>query len=143
MVKNRRIFERKIFDVCLILHADHTLNASTFSERVTASTLNDPYTSTSSAIGTLYGPLHGGANEKVLQMFESIGGPQNARKYVEDKLGNKEKVMGVGHRVYTTKDPRAIILQALAEKLFAGDTDNVMLNTAYEVERVVKEKLSK
>lgn len=133
--------ETKIFDVCLILHADHTLNASTFSARVTASTLNDPYTSTSSAIGTLYGPLHGGANEKVLQMLESIGGAQNARKYVEDKLAKKEKIMGVGHRVYTTKDPRAIALQGIAEKLFAGKK-NPLLDTAFEVEKVVKEKLS-
>ena len=101
----------KALDVCLILHADHTMNASTFSGRVTGSTLADPYTVVSSAVGTLSGPLHGGANEQVLDLLREIGSVQNAESYIEHKIANKERIMGFGHRVYKTKDPRAIILR--------------------------------
>ncbi|MFM1842029.1 MAG: hypothetical protein RLZZ490_765, partial [Cyanobacteriota bacterium] len=88
-----------IFDVCLTLHAEHTMNASTFSARVTASTLTDPYAVVASAVGTLAGPLHGGANEEVLSMLEDIGSVENVRPYVEKCLANKQKIMGFGHRV--------------------------------------------
>ena len=134
--------ETKIFDVCLILHAEHTLNASTFSARVTASTLTNPYTALSAAVGTLYGPLHGGANESVLQMLDQIGSVKNVRTFVENKLSKKEKIMGVGHRVYKTKDPRAIALQDLAAQLFAGTQEDELLEVAKELEKVVKEKLA-
>ncbi len=130
----------KIFDVCLILHAEHTMNASTFSARVTASTLTDPYAVVASAVGTLAGPLHGGANEEVLLMLEEIGSVKNVRRYVEKCVENKEKIMGFGHRVYKVKDPRAIILQQLAEQLFSELGSDEYYDIALELEQVVEEK---
>jgi citrate synthase len=134
----------KMLDVLLILHADHTMNASTFSARVVGSTLADPYTVVSSAIGTLSGPLHGGANEKVIEMIQEIGLVKNVRPYIEEKLKNKEKIMGIGHRVYKTKDPRSIILQSFAKELFkcARVDMGVTLEIAEELEKVLLEKLS-
>lgn len=134
----------KIIDVVLVLHADHEMNASTFSSRVVGSTLADPYTIVSSAIGTLSGPLHGGANEHVVKMIEEIGCKENARSFIESKIAKKEKIMGVGHRVYKTKDPRAVILQGYAHKLFERNDSKAtaMLEIAEEVEKVVEEKLS-
>ena len=111
-------FAARIFDRCLMLHAEHSLNASTFSARVTASTLTDPYAVVASAVGTLAGPLHGGANEDVLAMLEEIGSPEQAAAYLDDAIANKRKVMGFGHREYRVKDPRAVILQSLAEEMF-------------------------
>ena len=108
----------QIFDVCLTLHAEHTMNASTFSAMVTSSTLTDPYAVIASAVGTLAGPLHGGANEEVLLMLNQIGSVENVRPYVEQCIADKQRIMGFGHRVYKVKDPRATILQNLAEKLF-------------------------
>ncbi|MGJ5675058.1 MAG: citrate synthase [Nostochopsis sp.] len=131
----------RIFDVCLILHAEHTMNASTFSARVTASTLTDPYAVVASAVGTLGGPLHGGANEEVIQMLEEIGSVDNVRAYIEDRLQRKAKIMGFGHRVYKVKDPRATILQNLAEQLFAKFGNDKFYDIAQEMERVVEEKL--
>lgn len=131
----------RIFDVCLILHAEHTMNASTFSARVTASTLTDPYAVVASSVGTLGGPLHGGANEEVIQMLEEIGSVENVRPYIEDRLQQKAKIMGFGHRVYKVKDPRATILQNLAEKLFAKFGNDKFYDIAQEMERVVEEKL--
>jgi citrate synthase len=107
----------KIFDVCLILHAEHTMNASTFSGMVTASTLADPYTVISSAIGTLKGPLHGGANEAVIHMLGEIKTEDSIPVFINDKLSKKEKIMGFGHRIYKVKDPRAIVMQAFAQQL--------------------------
>src|SRR5256886_5163007 len=95
------------------------MNASTFSGRVTGSTLANPYTVISSAIGTLTGPLHGGANEEVLDMLEEIGSLENVRPWMEHSVANKKKIMGFGHRVYKVKDPRASVLQELAENVFA------------------------
>lgn len=131
----------RIFDVCLILHAEHTMNASTFSARVTASTLTDPYAVVASAVGTLGGPLHGGANEEVIQMLEEIGTVKNVVSYVEDCLQRKTKIMGFGHRVYKVKDPRATILQDLAEQLFEKFGHDRYYDIAVELERVVEEKL--
>ncbi|OUL27909.1 citrate synthase [Nostoc sp. 106C] len=131
----------RIFDVCLILHVEHTMNASTFSARVTASTLTDPYAVVASAVGTLGGPLHGGANEEVIQMLEEIGSVANVRPYVEDLLQRKAKIMGFGHRVYKVKDPRATILQELAEQLFSKFGDDKYYEIAQEMEQVVAEKL--
>ena len=131
----------RIFDVCLILHAEHTMNASTFSARVTASTLTDPYAVVASAVGTLGGPLHGGANEEVIQMLEDIGSVEKVRPYIEDCLQRKAKIMGFGHRVYKVKDPRATILQKLAEQLFAKFGHDKYYDIAQEIELVVGEKL--
>ena len=135
----------KIIDSVFILHADHTMNASTFSARVVGSTLADPYTVVSSAIGTLSGPLHGGANEEVIKMLHEIGGKENARAYIEGKLEKKEKIPGVGHRIYKTKDPRASILQRYARALLCreGLICSPLVETAEEVEKVVLEKLAK
>jgi citrate synthase len=131
----------RIFDICLILHVEHTMNASTFSARVTASTLTDPYAVVASAVGTLGGPLHGGANEEVIEMLEEIGCVHNVRSYIEDRLQNKAKIMGFGHRVYKVKDPRATILQRLAEQLFDKFGYDKYYEVAQEVEWVMAEKV--
>ena len=130
-----------IFDVCLTLHAEHTINASTFSAMVTASTLTDPYAVVASAVGTLAGPLHGGANEEVITMLEEIGSVENVRPYLDDCLQRKSKIMGFGHRVYKVKDPRATILQNLAEQLFEKFGHDKYYEVAVELERAVEEKL--
>jgi 2-methylcitrate synthase len=132
----------KILDTCLILHAEHTMNASTFSGRVTASTLADAYTVVSSAIGTLMGPLHGGANEQVVAMLREIGIAADVRAFINKKLATQEKIMGLGHREYKVKDPRAIILQRLAQQLFAKHGRSPLYDIAEEVERVGTELLS-
>lgn len=131
----------KIFDVCLTLHAEHTINASTFSAMVTASTLTDPYAVVASAVGTLAGPLHGGANEEVIDMLEEIGSVENVRPYLDRCLERKSKIMGFGHRVYKVKDPRATILQGLAEQLFEKFGRDDYYDIAVELERAVEEKL--
>ncbi|MEM8604766.1 MAG: citrate synthase [Cyanobacteria bacterium P01_H01_bin.121] len=131
----------RIFDVCLILHAEHTINASTFSAMVTASTLTDPYAVIASAVGTLAGPLHGGANEAVLDMLEEIGTIDNVEAYVDHCIAHKQRIMGFGHRVYKVKDPRAQILQGLAEQLFEKFGSDRYYGIALELERIVSEKL--
>lgn len=133
--------EAHVFDVCLTLHAEHTINASTFSAMVTASTLTDPYGVMASAVGTLAGPLHGGANEEVISMLEEIGSVENVRPYLEDCLQRKSKIMGFGHRVYKVKDPRATILQNLAEQLFDKFGSDKYYEIALELEQAVEEKL--
>jgi citrate synthase len=112
------------FDAALILHADHELNASTFSARVTAATLSDLHSAVVSAIGTLKGPLHGGANEAVMRMLEEIGDISHVDEYMTQLRANKQKVMGFGHRVYKAKDPRAKILERMSQELGqrAGET---------------------
>jgi len=130
-----------IFDVCLNLHAEHTINASTFSAMVTASTLTDPYAVVASAVGTLAGPLHGGANEEVIMMLEEIGSVENVEPYLDKCLEKKSKIMGFGHRVYKVKDPRATILQELAEKLFEKFGRDHYYDIAVELERLVEAKL--
>lgn len=107
----------KTLEIAYILHADHGMNASTFSGRVTIATLSDMYSAITSAVGTLKGPLHGGANEGVIKMLLEIGEPENVDAYIEDCLANKKKVMGIGHRVYRVLDPRAPHLQKMAVKL--------------------------
>ncbi len=109
----------KDFDTCLILHADHELNCSAFATRVTASSLSDIYSAIVSAIGALKGPLHGGANEQVMLMLKKIGTMDKAQQFVKDALAAKEKVMGIGHRVYKNGDPRAAILRKMSERLTA------------------------
>ena len=109
----------KTLDIAYIIHAEHGMNASTFSARVTIATLSDIYSAITSAIGTLKGPLHGGANEGVIHMLEEIGSPDKVEAWVEDKLTKKEKIMGIGHRVYKVLDPRAPHLRRMAVKLTA------------------------
>lgn len=133
--------ETRIMDMCLTLHAEHTINASTFSAMVTASAMADPYTVISSAIGTLSGPLHGGANERCLQMLQTIGSVENVRPWLEARIAKKEKIMGLGHRVYKTKDPRATILQGLVPKLFAERGETELYKIAVELERHAAELL--
>jgi len=107
----------RTLDIAYIIHAEHGMNASTFSARVTVATLSDMFSAVTSAIGTLKGPLHGGANEGVIHMLEEIGSPEHVDAWVEDKLARKEKIMGIGHRVYKVLDPRAPHLQRMAIKL--------------------------
>lgn len=107
----------KLFDTCLILHADHELNCSAFATRVTTSSLSDLHSAIVSAIGALKGPLHGGANEQVMVMLSKIGTLEKAQQFVKDALSAKEKVMGIGHRVYKDGDPRAAILRKFSEQL--------------------------
>lgn len=133
----------RIMDVCLILHAEHTINASTFSVLVNGSTLASPYSVIASAIGALSGPLHGGANQRVLQMLEEIGVPENAESYIDKKLANKEVIWGMGHREYKTKDPRAKILQKLVTDLLEKrGGHNPMLETAIAVEKAAEDRLA-
>src|ERR1700733_14425486 len=106
-----------VFDVALILHADHELNASTFAARVTAATLSDIYSSVTSAIGALKGPLHGGANEDVIRLLLQVGSADKAVERVHEMLANKIKIPGMGHRVYRTEDPRATHLRMMSEEL--------------------------
>jgi citrate synthase len=129
---------RKVLDACLILHAEHEMNASTFSARVTGSTLADPFTVISSAIGTLTGPLHGGANEAVLDMLETVGPMDNVRRWLDDHRAKdpKYKIMGFGHRVYKVKDPRATVLQELAENVFSETGRPKQYELAVELERI-------
>lgn len=134
-------FQSQIFDVSLMLHAEHTINASTFSAMVTASTLTDPYAVVASAVGTLAGPLHGGASEEVIEMLQAIGSVENVEPFLEDLLARKAKIMGFGHRVYKVKDPRATILQQLAEKLFEKYGRDDYYDIAIALEKAVEEKL--
>lgn len=131
----------RILDVALILHAEHTMNASTFAALVVASTEADPYTVCSSAVGALFGPLHGGANERVLLALEDIGGADMVPAWFAEKLAKKEKVMGFGHRVYKTKDPRAHNLQALMRELFATHGSTPLYDIAVQLEEEVVKHL--
>jgi len=129
----------KAVDVCLILHADHGLNNSTFTARVITSTLSDVYSAITGAIGSLRGPLHGGANEGVMVMLNEIPSLEATEAYVLDKLAKKDKIMGFGHRVYKSYDPRASHLKKLAKKL-AEDTGNVPL---YEKSTRIEQTMEK
>jgi citrate synthase len=126
----------KVLDACLVLHAEHSMNASTFSARVTGSTLANPYTVISSAVGTLTGPLHGGANEEVLDLLEEIDSVEHVQSWLEAAVASKRKIMGFGHRVYKVKDPRATALQEMAENVFVETGKPELYKIAVEVERV-------
>jgi citrate synthase len=133
----------RVMDACLIIHADHTMNASTFTARVTASTGASPYAVVSAAVGSLSGSLHGGANERALTQLRKIGSKSDVRDFVTEMLGKREKIMGLGHRVYKTKDPRARILQGLTKELFEKRGRSDVYDIAIELENVAKELLSK
>ncbi|MEY2507903.1 MAG: citrate synthase [Verrucomicrobiota bacterium] len=127
-------------DVAFILHADHGMNASTFSARVTISTLSDFYSAITAAIGTLKGPLHGGANEGVIHMLEEIGTEDKVDAYVEKQLAEKKKIMGIGHRVYKTLDPRAPHLRAMAIKLSEKLGEPKWIKMSERIAELMKEK---
>jgi citrate synthase len=128
-------------DTCLVLHVDHGLNASTFAAIVTISTLSDMYSAVTTAIGTLKGPLHGGANEAVMRMLQEIGELDKVPAFIEGKLERKEKIMGFGHRVYKVWDPRAIYLRGFAEHL-AADTGNEKLFAMSDaIEKIMEQRV--
>ncbi len=108
---------RRAMDMTLVLQADHELNASTFAARVTTSTLSDMYSAVTSAVGALKGPLHGGANQRVMEMLEKIGTPEKTESFLREQFAAKKKIMGFGHRVYTTTDPRAAVLKQKSKEL--------------------------
>ncbi|MGH2693724.1 MAG: citrate/2-methylcitrate synthase [Actinomycetota bacterium] len=135
--------EARIFDICLTLHADHTMNASTFAARVCAATLSDIHSAVTAAIAALKGPLHGGANEQVMRMIKEIrqqGGASKARDYIVGRLENKQKIMGFGHRVYKTEDPRATHLRRMAKELADKTGDPSNFEISQEIERAMMEE---
>jgi citrate synthase len=132
----------QILDICLVLHADHTMNASTFAARVCAATLADMHSAVVAALGTLSGPLHGGANEQVMRGLEAIrqsgGDPLDAvSNQVSQRLAQGEKIMGFGHRVYKTEDPRATHLRKMSAELAAGSGDDTYYRMSRRMEEVV------
>ena len=129
----------RAFDVALILHAEHELNASTFAARVTAATLSDIYSAVTSAIGALRGPLHGGANEDVIKLLLEAGTKDKALQMIKDKLANKIKIPGFGHRVYHTVDPRAASLKGMAEELGKRTGHQELYLISREIEQYIKE----
>ncbi len=133
--------EGRAIDVALVLHADHGFNASTFSARVTGATLADFYAAITSAIGTLSGPLHGGANEQVLNMLREIETPERADSFLDRKFENRERIMGFGHRVYNTYDPRAKVLKEWSKKLNQRNGDMTYFKIQEKIEkRMIEEK---
>ena len=131
--------EAEVLDTCLILHADHGLNASTFAARITASTLSDLHSAIVSAIGTLKGPLHGGANEQVMRMLLEIGDLKRAEQWTRGALAAKKKIMGFGHRVYKADDPRAIWLQRLSKELGEASGTSKWYDISERVRHIVQE----
>ena len=129
-----------VMDDALVLHAEHGFNASTFAARVTASTLSDLYSAVTSAIGALRGPLHGGANQKVMRMLQEIHTPERARPYILDLLQAHQKVMGFGHRVYKTIDPRAVVLREWCRELGEHTGQTQWAEICAVIEAVVKEE---
>lgn len=130
----------KTLDVAYVLHADHGMNASTFSARVTIATLSDIYSAVTSAIGTLKGPLHGGANEGVIHMLREIGEESKVDAWIADALANKKKIMGIGHRVYKTLDPRAPHLRSMAVQLCEQLGEGKWIRMSERIAELMKEK---
>jgi citrate synthase len=135
--------EAKALDIALILHADHEFNASTFAARVTAGTLAEMYASITSAIGALSGPLHGGANEQVMKMLLEIGSVGNVEKYVRAKLDAGQKIMGIGHAVYHTEDPRATHLRRMSEEIGKRQGDTRWFDISRSIEEIVVEEMTR
>ncbi len=134
-------YEGDIMDKCLTLHAEHGFNASTFTARVVASTLSTCYCSISAAIGSLYGSLHGGANERVMDMVDEIGSKENVKPWIENALSKKQKVMGMGHRVYKVKDPRSTIMEQFLVELSEKKGDSKYYDILKEVENEFRSKM--
>lgn len=135
-------YDSHMIDVAMILHAEHEMNASTFSCTVTASTLADMYSIITSGIGTLRGPLHGGANESALRTVMEVGDPSRAEAYVTEALAQKKRIMGFGHRVYRTWDPRYVILKKLGSELAQRKGEERLFSTAVAIEASALKHLS-
>ena len=129
--------EVEAFDKALVLHADHELNASTFTARVCVATLSDIYSGVVAAIGALKGPLHGGANEQVMKMLTEIDTVENVDTYINEKLANKAKIMGFGHRVYRKGDPRAKHLREMSKKLTTLNGESKLYDMSIRIEEIV------
>ncbi|WP_117170548.1 citrate synthase [Paraliobacillus sediminis] len=138
--KEAQAIEVEAFNKALVLHADHELNASTFTARVCVATLSDLYSGVIAAIGALKGPLHGGANEQVMQMLTEIGEVDNAIPYIQEKLEKKEKIMGMGHRVYRTGDPRAKHLKKMSQQLTEVTGQSKWYEMSVKIEAYIKEE---
>lgn len=138
--KEAEAIEVEAFNKALVLHADHELNASTFTARVCVATLSDLYSGVIAAIGALKGPLHGGANEQVMQMLTEIGEVDNAIPYIKEKLAKKEKIMGMGHRVYRTGDPRAKHLKKMSQQLTEVTGQTKWYEMSVKIETYIKEE---
>lgn len=132
--------DARVLDTTLILYADHTMNASTFTARIIASTLADMFSAITGAIAALKGPLHGGANEEAMKMLEEVGSPERAEAYVADHLARKQKIMGFGHAVYKTMDPRARILKRLSREVGERHGDLRWYEISEAIERAVAEQ---
>lgn len=130
----------RAMDICLVLHAEHEINASTFAARVTVSTMSDIYSGIVSAISTLKGPLHGNANEQVANMLKEIGDVSGIESYITRKIKNNELIMGFGHRVYKNGDPRAAYLRELSRELAAWRGDSRWYDLSVEIDRIVRDK---
>ena len=144
MLKNEEptLEQSKLFDIALVLHVDHGMNASTFTAIATASTLSDQYSTAVSAIGALKGPLHGGANEAVMDMLDEIGTPDKAAAFITAKLDAKEKIMGVGHRVYKYFDPRSRVLRDYAAHVAEKEGKSHYYQILEVIEKTVIDRLS-
>ncbi|WP_188206400.1 citrate synthase [Alkalibacillus aidingensis] len=138
--KDPEAIEEEAFNKALVLHADHELNASTFTSRVCVATLSDVYSGVTAAIGALKGPLHGGANERVMKMLSEIGEEDNAIDYIKDKFAKKEKIMGMGHRVYRQGDPRAKHLREMSKQLTEITGETKWYNMSVKIEEFIKEE---
>ena len=132
--------EARMLDVCLILHADHGFNASTFTSRVVSGTLADMYGAVTGGIAALAGPLHGGANTAVMRALKQIGSIENVEPWLDDMLANKRKVMGIGHAVYKTEDPRATWLRRFSEKMGGVTGETKWFEMSQKIETLMKEK---
>lgn len=124
----------RVLDIALILHADHGLNASTFAARVTTSTLSDMFSSITSAVGALKGPLHGGANEQVMRMLQDVKTSDRASAWLDDALANKKKISGFGHRVYRADDPRALILRRISKDVGEANNNSLWYELSEQIE---------
>ena len=131
---------KKTLDVSLTLYAEHEFNASTFTGRVCASTLSDLHSCLTAAVGSLRGPLHGGANEEAMKMLEAIDSLESVKGFIDQKLNNKEKIMGFGHAVYSVKDPRSDIIKEYSAKLSENHKDKLLHDAAVIMEAYLKEK---
>jgi citrate synthase len=131
----------RAFDICMITHADHGLNNSTFAARVVISTLSDVYSALTAAVGSLRGPLHGGANEGVMKMLNEIESVDAVEDYVMNKLKNKDRIMGFGHRVYKAKDPRAKDLQKLAKQLATDTGNEALYEKSSKIEEIMEREV--
>jgi citrate synthase len=134
-------FEGRVMDSCLVVHAEHEFNASTFTARVVASTMSTCYCSISAAMGALYGSLHGGANEKVLDMLEEIGTPDKVEAWMSKAIAEKRKVMGMGHREYKVKDPRSYVMEDFLKELSDKKGDHRHYDILKEIEKQFRERM--